>query len=225
MIPEIGPRPLLRRERQANAGNRARTGAGASVSACDALIALVAFLAGLSVAGPALAHLDMSARTIPAVAVERDDAASPARASGLGSELEIDWAPAPIFARPLSGPASATAASISWLALLAAGLAAVWLARRAPGAALAAVLIALLAVFAFENGLHSVHHGADKHQLASCPLVRRLEPSLGHRGRSDRLLRRRPARDRLEPTSPIPSSPLARADQRPPRALPTDLLR
>lgn len=31
-------------------------------------------------------------------------------------------------------------------------------------------LVVILAVLAFENGLHSVHHGLDERRLASCPL-------------------------------------------------------
>jgi hypothetical protein len=31
-------------------------------------------------------------------------------------------------------------------------------------------LVLLLAVLAFENGLHSVHHGLDERRLAGCPL-------------------------------------------------------
>jgi hypothetical protein len=55
-------------------------------------------------------------------------------------------------------------------AALVAVLAAVWLVRRSPRRAIAVALILLLGLFAFETGLHSVHHGTDKRQLASCPL-------------------------------------------------------
>jgi hypothetical protein len=60
--------------------------------------------------------------------------------------------------------------SVPWpaLAIVAAAVAlGSWRPRRA--AALALVL--LLAVFAFEDGLHSVHHGMNPAQASSCPIA------------------------------------------------------
>ena len=56
----------------------------------------------------------------------------------------------------------------SALAIVAAALALGW--RRPRGAA-ALALVLLLAVFAFEDGLHSVHHGMNQAQASSCPVA------------------------------------------------------
>jgi hypothetical protein len=56
---------------------------------------------------------------------------------------------------------------VTWPLLGVAGvLALIW---RRPRSRMAVALALLLAVFAFEDGLHSVHHGFDKFHLASCP--------------------------------------------------------
>ena len=54
------------------------------------------------------------------------------------------------------------------LAIVAAAAALGW---RRPRRAAALALALLLAVFAFENGLHSVHHGLDQAQASSCPVA------------------------------------------------------
>jgi len=62
------------------------------------------------------------------------------------------------------------ASGVSWWAL-AVVAAAVALGRRRPRRAAALALALLLAVFAFEDGLHSVHHGLDQAQASSCPVA------------------------------------------------------
>ncbi len=54
------------------------------------------------------------------------------------------------------------------LVVLALGVAAVW---RRPRRALAVALVLLLCVFAFENALHSVHHGLDPKQQTECTVA------------------------------------------------------
>jgi hypothetical protein len=65
--------------------------------------------------------------------------------------------------------AAPEAPGLPWPLLLAA-LAAMALGWRRPRWAVAFALILLLAVFAYEGGLHSVHHGADVKQMARCPV-------------------------------------------------------
>jgi hypothetical protein len=43
--------------------------------------------------------------------------------------------------------------------------------RRRSRRLVVVTLVLLLAVLAFENGLHSVHHGLEERLLASCPLA------------------------------------------------------
>jgi hypothetical protein len=56
----------------------------------------------------------------------------------------------------------------SALAIVAAALA---LGSWRPRRAVAFALVLLLAVFAFEDGLHSVHHGMNQTQASSCPVA------------------------------------------------------
>ena len=86
---------------------------------------------------------------------------TPAGDSTVASAEAVDRAAPP---KPTSDAGAGEAAA------LVAVLAAVWLLRRSPRRAIAVALILLLGVLAFETGLHSVHHGIDKRQLASCPL-------------------------------------------------------
>ena len=65
--------------------------------------------------------------------------------------------------------AAPEAPGLPWPLLLAA-LAALALGWRQPRRACAFALVLLLAVFAYEGGLHSVHHGADVKQAATCPV-------------------------------------------------------
>ena len=76
----------------------------------------------------------------------------------------------PDAAQPgLALSAAPEAPGLPWPLLLAA-LAAMGLGWRRPRRAVAFALILLLAVFAYEGGLHSVHHGADVKQMARCPV-------------------------------------------------------
>lgn len=70
---------------------------------------------------------------------------------------------------PSSLPVDAsTSPDFPWQVVLA-GLAAVAFgAHRRRRRVLAFALVLLLVTFAFEVGLHSVHHGADPHQIADC---------------------------------------------------------
>src|SRR5262245_48591226 len=64
-----------------------------------------------------------------------------------------------------TAPASAQLPTAIFAALLV-----VLLVQRRARRAVVLTLVLLLAVLAFENGLHSVHHGLDERRLASCPL-------------------------------------------------------
>jgi hypothetical protein len=59
---------------------------------------------------------------------------------------------------------------LPWPALLGV-LAVVGMAWRRPRRALALAIVLILAVFAFEGGLHSVHHAGDLHHAATCPVA------------------------------------------------------
>jgi hypothetical protein len=65
-----------------------------------------------------------------------------------------------------AAPASAQLSVVIFASALVAAL----LARRRARRAIVLTLVVLLAVLAFENGLHSVHHGLDERRLAGCPL-------------------------------------------------------
>jgi hypothetical protein len=80
-----------------------------------------------------------------------EDPPAPSEASVVVQPSAVSPTPAP--------PAAANAPGAPWLALLAA-LAALSVARR-PRRALVLALVVLLAVFAFEGGVHSVHHQLD----------------------------------------------------------------
>ena len=65
-----------------------------------------------------------------------------------------------------AAPASARLPTLIFAAALLVAL----LARRRARRAIVLTLVVLLSVLAFENGLHSVHHGLDERRLASCPV-------------------------------------------------------
>ena len=99
--------------------------------------------------------------------------APPARARGRGRPRIRGERGRPRRARPRMGahrrarrpgafhggrsPSSAAAVALAW---------------RRPRRAAALALVLVLAVFAFEDGLHSVHHGLDQTQASSCPVAR-----------------------------------------------------
>jgi hypothetical protein len=79
---------------------------------------------------------------------------------------------APIEAPALAAALSAAPAEPGWpWAALAGVLATVLAAWRRPRRALGLALVLLLALFAFEGGLHSVHHGLGKSSLSTCPIA------------------------------------------------------
>lgn len=107
-------------------------------------LALLLVLAVLAIAGPAAAHA-------PALATVTPDAA-------------------PVSAIVPILSAAPTASALPWY--LPAALALVTLiAWRRPRRALVVTLVVLLCVFAFEDALHSVHHGFDPKQHEECTLA------------------------------------------------------
>jgi hypothetical protein len=66
--------------------------------------------------------------------------------------------------------AAAELPGLPWPALLGM-LGAVGMAWRRPRRALALAIVLVLAVFAFEDGVHSAHHVGDQHHAASCPVA------------------------------------------------------
>ena len=100
-------------------------------------------------AGPAAAHLP---RFAPVVDVVPEPAAAPDRPPAL---LDLAWTAAP------------TPAGVPWYLVVALSSLAALGARR-PGRNLALALVLLLAIFAFESGLHSVHHLNDQDRGESC---------------------------------------------------------
>ena len=100
-------------------------------------------------AGPAAAHLS---RAVPVVDVVSEPAAPPDRTPAL---LDLAWTAAP------------TPAGVPWYLVVAlSGLTA--LGARRPRRNLALALVLLLAIFAFESGLHAVHHLNDQDRGESC---------------------------------------------------------
>ena len=91
-----------------------------------------------------------------------------------GGALSAPFEPAPTGAgdtlHRLALVAAPEAATVPWAALLGA-LGAAALVWRRPRRALTFALVLLLALFAFEDGLHSVHHGVDTSRMASCALA------------------------------------------------------
>jgi hypothetical protein len=133
-----------------------RVGRVMRLSSGRLLVALaVAALVALGSSAPALAHVEAP---VPALAP------SPALDAELTALFPI------AAAEPALPPlAERVPGGLGWPAVLA-GLAALALLRRAPRRAVVLAVVLLLAVFAFENGVHSVHHGADRHHMTSCAL-------------------------------------------------------
>jgi hypothetical protein len=111
-----------------------------------ASLALLLTLAILAIAGPAAAHV-----------------VSPAAPAAV---LPMTEAPATIPALT----AAPSPPGLPWYlpAALALGVLTAW---RRPRRALVVTLAVLLSVFAFENALHSVHHGFDPKQQDACTLA------------------------------------------------------
>ena len=109
-------------------------------------LALLLTLAVLAIAGPAAAHVASPAAPAAVLPIPEASASIPA----------LTAAPAPP-ALPWYLPAA-----------LALGALTAW---RRPRRALVVTLVLVLSVFAFENGLHSVHHGFDPKQQETCTLA------------------------------------------------------
>ena len=117
-----------------------------------ALSFIGALLGGGLFAEPAAAHLP---RFAPVVDVVPEPAAAPDRIPAL---LDLAWTAAP------------TPAGVPWYLVVAlSGLTA--LGARRPRRNLALALVVLLAVFAFESGLHAVHHLNDQDRGESCAVA------------------------------------------------------
>jgi hypothetical protein len=112
-------------------------------------LALLLTLAILAIAGPAAAHI-----------------VSPAP-----SAVVLPTAEAPAIIPVLSAAPAPPALPWYLFAALAAALLAVVPAWHRPRRALAVALALLLCVFAFENALHSVHHGFDPQQQEECTVA------------------------------------------------------
>lgn len=117
------------------------------------ILALVS-LALLSAAVPSWAHTGAAARLSKAAAVQ--EAEAPPISNDPLRELTLSAAP--------------ETPGLPWTALLAA-LIAVALGWRRPRRALVLAVVLLLAVFAFEDGVHSVHHLGDRSQLNACAVA------------------------------------------------------
>lgn len=108
------------------------------------------------------------ASVAPAVAHQRlnsplSDAVSPS-VSVLSGAIAEDIASSGAFVA--AAPGSAQPPPLIFVAALVVALLVLRRARRA----VVLTLVVLLAVLAFENGLHSVHHGLDEPRLAGCTL-------------------------------------------------------
>ena len=139
-----------------------------SIAAIAAVLALVA----IAFAGPAWAHV--ASNTPPpqgsrgAVAVSSDHV--PAVAPGLTSGKASGSSPvATADARGRTPGSLPAAALFPWILPLAAlfGAALAW---RRPRHALLLALVLAIGLFAYETGLHSVHHGFDRSAQQQCPV-------------------------------------------------------
>ena len=115
------------------------------------ILALVA-LALLTAAAPAFAHTGSAARLIeapsaPAVDETAANALLPLTLSAAPASPGIPW---PVLAGVF------ILAALGW---------------RRPRRAFVFAIVLLLAVFAFEDGLHSVHHLLERSKLAKCPVA------------------------------------------------------
>lgn len=121
------------------------------------LLLVLSVLGMLGPGGPAWAHSPFE----PGTEVASDIAPGPT-----GSDRRSDGDDLPGWALA----AAPDMPGLPWpaLAIVAAAVALGW---WRPRRAVALALVLLLAVFAFEDGLHSVHHGLDQAQAASCQVA------------------------------------------------------
>lgn len=117
------------------------------------LLLAVVSLAVLGAATPSWAHNGLAPRLSDAAAVQQADAR--AAADGASRPITLSVTPRP---------------GIPWPVLFG-GLAIAALGWRRPRRVLVFAVVLLLAVFAFEDGLHSVHHLVDKSQLNKCAVA------------------------------------------------------
>jgi fumarate reductase subunit D len=118
--------------------------------------ALLAGLALLVATGSAVAHPATTAHASPV----------PTTQPGI---LEAGVPPPPVAA-PSAAPDSTALPPVAVAGALALGAMAVVI-RRWPRQALAVSFVLLLTIFAFENALHSVHHGFDGQQSEECAVA------------------------------------------------------
>jgi hypothetical protein len=118
------------------------------------IVLLLAVFAALATPAPAVAHPVTPIASTPDLPT---------------ADVAVPPAPAPADIRdPGRGPESAGVPT--WV-IAGALLLAVTAARRSPRRALVLALVLLLTIFAFENALHSVHHGFDAEQYAECTIA------------------------------------------------------
>ena len=116
-------------------------------------LSIIGALLGAGIfAGPAAAHVP---RFVPVVDVVPEPAAAPDRTPAL---LDLAWTAAP------------SPAGVPWYLVVVLSSLTVLGARR-PRRNLALALVLLLAIFAFENGLHSVHHLNDQDRGENCAVA------------------------------------------------------
>jgi hypothetical protein len=118
------------------------------------LILTLVSLALLSAAAPSWAHTGSAPRLSNAAAVQGADA--PPASDGALRQFKLSAAP--------------ETPGLPWPALLGALIAGT-LGWRRPRRALVFAVVLLLAIFAFEDGLHSVHHLVDRAQLNKCAVA------------------------------------------------------
>src|SRR6266851_9497792 len=203
MIPQrLRPRQRVHDVRKAPAREPQLTLAGSfdtlpamSANRTIALIGVLLAAALLAAAGPAMAH---PSAPIVAPVPPTPEAAIPSEAPP----------PAPV----VTTSADLTPGLTPWIAAGALVLTGVAL-RRRPRRILVLCLVLLLTLFAFENALHSVHHGLDPKQADACAIATASAHLSRGRGRCDRRdldrPRRRRARRRARPVDA--ARPLARS--------------
>jgi len=138
----------VHRQGPAPAEEPSLTTAGSLVTLCSMLrlpaTIVAAVVLALALGAPAWAH---TAASVPDVAA--------------ALALIAPEPPPPVLAAAPEVP------GLPWPALLGV-LGAVGVAWRRPRRALVFAVVLILAVFAFEDGLHSVHHAGDQHHAATC---------------------------------------------------------
>jgi hypothetical protein len=117
-----------------------------------ALALIVAAMTLVAVTSPAGAHMGATTRLVD-----------------VPSMLDRDQAGSSALVPPTLSPASPSR-GIPWPAVTGALLLAA-LGRRRPRRTLVLAVVLLLAVFAFEDGVHSVHHLLDRAKLAKCAVA------------------------------------------------------